>query len=106
MMYAPVMIAANMIQSGRPDCIDTSKLQDFYIGGTCVFSDTIIGIRDLLPGTNVFQTYGLTELAGTLTIFKPCDEKDVIQLHMKPLSCGKPVPGFWYKVNDFMKFNF
>lgn len=90
--------AISMIKEGRPDGIDTTSLLDFLIGGGHLSAENLLSLRDLLPGTNVFVGYGQTEVAGSGTTFRTNLRKDVLLLHEKLKSCGRPIPGLCYKV--------
>ncbi|VEN41287.1 unnamed protein product [Callosobruchus maculatus] len=50
-------------------------------------------MRDLLPGTFVFQLYGQSEVAGALTMFNTRSVKDLLLLDKNPSSVGKVIPG-------------
>ncbi|GJQ77865.1 hypothetical protein Trydic_g16118 [Trypoxylus dichotomus] len=100
MLFLASKQTIEMIKVGRPDRIDTTGLLDVIIGGSHLLPQYVLALRDLLPGTNVFLGYGLTEVAGSLTTFRTNLRKDLFLLHNKPKSCGRPVPGFYYKVVD------
>ncbi|XP_030753772.1 4-coumarate--CoA ligase 1-like [Sitophilus oryzae] len=89
-----------MIAAGRPDDIDTSSLTGLVTGGALFFSNKLSELRDLLPGAFVFQAFGMTEVSGLSTIFNLNKTKDRLLLHYRPASCGRPVPGFNYKIVD------
>lgn len=87
-----------MLRAGRPDGIDTTSLWALMNGGGSVSELHLKEIRDLLPGTFVFQAYGQSEVAGILTLFKTNEVKESVMLYYKPNSAGTPVPGLTYKV--------
>ncbi|KAI4471466.1 long-chain-fatty-acid--coa ligase [Holotrichia oblita] len=99
MFVAPVQ-AIGMIKVGRPDDFNTTSFLDLLIGGGPISSENLLYLRDLLPGTNVFICFGQTEIAGVGTTFRTNLRKDIFILHTKPKSCGRPIPGFSYKIVD------
>ncbi|XP_060519652.1 uncharacterized protein LOC132697911 [Cylas formicarius] len=99
MFSAPIQ-AYHMLAVGRPDNIDTSSLNALVTAGSHCSVDKITELRDLLPGTYVFQGYGQTEVSGVSLFFNTNRTKDKLQLYYKPGSCGKPLPMFKYKVTD------
>lgn len=68
------------------------------VGGGSISEPHLRELRDLLPGTFVFQCYGQTEVAGQLTLFKTKDVRESLLLYYKPNSAGTPVPGMTYRV--------
>ncbi|CAH1973805.1 unnamed protein product [Acanthoscelides obtectus] len=97
-MFIPPSQMAELIACGRPENLDTSKLHCCISGGASVSEKQMREIRDLLPGTFVFQMYGQSEIAGIITIFNSNDVKDVLLLDKKPKSVGKVVAGICCKV--------
>lgn len=97
MFIAPVLAIA-MIRTGRPEGIDTTSLLEVLTGGSAMTISQMREFRDLLPGTNVTQGYGQTEVAGAITLFKSNKRRDVLLAWSRPDSCGRPIKGIWYKV--------
>ncbi|KAL1517919.1 hypothetical protein ABEB36_001619 [Hypothenemus hampei] len=87
-----------MICSTRPEGLDTSCFRTVTTGGSPFPQEQLFTLRNMLPGTFVFQCYGCTEVAGPLTLFNLNRVNDRILLNQQPNSCGRPVPGFTYKV--------
>lgn len=90
--------AIEMLKVSKLVRLNTTSFKDFFLGGTPMSGENLLALRQLLPTTNVFIGYGLTEVAGSCLVFR----KDPIiystlQQH-KLESCGQPLPGFWYKV--------
>lgn len=108
MIFLAPIQAIEMCNAGRPDSVDTTSLLELLCGGGNLQLKHIIQLRDLLPGTNVTQVYGQTEIAGAITIFNSSKRKDVLLSYYKPESCGRPIRGIWYKVlliiNIFLLF--
>lgn len=97
MFLAPNQAIA-MLKEGKYDHIDPSSLKEFIIGGAPISSENLKAIRELLPDTNVFSAFGQTEIAGIGTVFRKSESDYLALLEKKPKSCGKPIPGIWYKV--------
>lgn len=88
-----------MCNAGRPDSVDTTSLLELLCGGGILPLKHNLLLRDLLPGTNITQVYGQTEIAGAITIFSTKKRKDILLAYYKPESCGRPIRGLWYKVS-------
>nr|CAH7742818.1 unnamed protein product [Callosobruchus chinensis] len=99
-MFVPPSQMAELIACGRPENLDTSRLHTCVSGGAATSETLMKEIRDLLPGTFVFQMYGQSELAGAITMFNASSVKDVLLLDKKPSSVGKVIPGICCKVVD------
>lgn len=104
MFLIPVQ-AIEMCNVGRPDSVNTTSLLELLYGGGRLPLKHILQLRDLLPGTNITQVYGQTESAGAITIFNSKKRKDVLLAYYKPLSCGRPIRGIFYKVVAY-SYNF
>lgn len=87
-----------MIKVGRPEKLDTTSLWTVLTGGATLSEFYLKKLRDLLPGTFIFQGYGQTEAGGILTLFKTRDAKERMLLYNKPNSVGTPFSGISYKV--------
>ncbi|XP_022910019.2 luciferin 4-monooxygenase-like [Onthophagus taurus] len=99
MFVAPSQAMA-MMKHGKPEGLNTATLYDLMVGGGPMSSENMMAFKDLFPGTNVGLVYGQTEVAGLITIFKPAVRKDIILMHSKPSSSGRPSFGMWFKVID------
>uniref|UniRef100_A0A6P7GR32 Uncharacterized protein LOC114341894 n=1 Tax=Diabrotica virgifera virgifera TaxID=50390 RepID=A0A6P7GR32_DIAVI len=100
-LFVPPLLATAVLKVGRPEGLDISSFRNFIIvGGYCPKS-LLLDLRDLLPGTFVSSSYGLTEVSGALTVFKTssCEEvKERLYLQSKPTSVGLIIPGIKAKV--------
>uniref|UniRef100_A0A6P7GFQ1 4-coumarate--CoA ligase-like 7 n=1 Tax=Diabrotica virgifera virgifera TaxID=50390 RepID=A0A6P7GFQ1_DIAVI len=96
---APILAAA-LLKVGRPDGLDTSSLWNFVISGDYFPKSLLLELRNLLPGTFVFNAYGQTEVSGILTVFKSSSDKEALYLHSKPTSVGLIIAGIKAKVVD------
>lgn len=92
--------AISMVKAGRPEGLDTTTLHEVITGGSAMSRKQFLDFRDLLPGTHLSQGYGQTEVAGVITKFNFARRKDVVLGFKNPESCGRPLPGIWYKVRD------
>lgn len=54
--------------------------------------------RQIFPNTLVVSGYGVTELGGGATGYQLTNPKDIQFMMQKPISTGRPLPGFAYKV--------
>ncbi|KAL1517920.1 hypothetical protein ABEB36_001619 [Hypothenemus hampei] len=88
----------DMIYVSRPGGLDTSSLQVLIIIGGSLSKEKLLTLRDMLPRTSVFQGYGCTETAGPITMYNLNKVNDRLLLYHLPSSCGRPLPGFTYKV--------
>lgn len=95
---APVL-GFSLVKFGRPEGIDTSRLSDVIVGGGPATSEQMTDLRRVLPGANVTLGYGMTELVGIGTAFKPNVSKDMELTLKYPNSSGVPMPGLTFKVN-------
>lgn len=87
-----------MTKQGRPDNLDTTSLSVCITAGGSLGEQYIKQLRDLLPGTFLFQVYGQTEISGIFTMFYINKVKDCLLLHYRPNSAGKIVAGITAKV--------
>lgn len=92
------MQAISMKKAGRPVALNTTSLRTVTTGGVSIPEYHLKELRDLLPGTLVYQSYGLSETAGAVALFKPNDLKENLLIRRKPNSVGTPAPGLSYKV--------
>ncbi|XP_050311850.1 uncharacterized protein LOC126747336 isoform X2 [Anthonomus grandis grandis] len=99
LFLAPIQ-AYGMIDAGRPENTLTSSLHLTLTGGMQFSLEKLYSLRDLLPGTFVFQIYGCTEISGIGMSFNLNRSKDRLLLNYRPKSVGRPVPGLRYKVVD------
>lgn len=82
-----------------PPGINMQSLRLLVTAGESLSSDVMLRLRANYPNTLIVQGYGSTECAGVISLFRKSDPEDVALLTNKPRSCGRPVPGFSYKVN-------
>lgn len=99
LMLIPIM-ALEWLKSERPEKIDLKGLQCLRISGLPASGDLILALREMLPGVEVYQTYGQTELCSLATSFKDLDCKHRALFNKNPGSSGLPIRGFSYKVVD------
>ncbi|XP_050517591.1 uncharacterized protein LOC126892162 isoform X1 [Diabrotica virgifera virgifera] len=99
-LFGAPSLAAALLKVGRPDGLDTSSLWSFIVGGGYFPKPLLLELRDLLPGTFVYNAYGQTEVSGVSTTFKTANVKDTLYLHSKPTSVGMVIPGIKAKVVD------
>ncbi|CAH1119888.1 unnamed protein product [Phaedon cochleariae] len=92
--------AADMVNLGRPDGLDTTSLWSCMTGGAAISEKCLADFRDLLPGTFVYQVYGQSEVAGIISLFNTYEVKESLYLHYKPRSVGLVAPGLRCKVVD------
>lgn len=80
-----------------PQCreFDSSSLKCLLVGGGPLSEEQMRALREMLPTTSVYNVYGMTEIAGGITMFREIDYDLALA---KPLSCGKPLPGTKYRV--------
>lgn len=98
MFLAPIQ-SFSLYKSGRPECINITNFEHLLIGGGYVSKEQIHEIRSILPGTIVMLAYGLTEICGLASLFKPHNPEDMMMVYERSGSSGRPLPGFSYKVN-------
>ncbi|XP_017786045.1 PREDICTED: 4-coumarate--CoA ligase-like 5 [Nicrophorus vespilloides] len=89
-----------IIKAGRPEGVDTTSLHDIIIGGGPLSAENNMLMGDLVPGAFVHLAYGQSEATGLLTCFRPSDRRDVLHMHKKYSSCGRPLSGIQYKIVD------
>lgn len=92
-----------MKKAGRPVHSNTTSLRTLTIGGNSISEQHLKELRELLPGTLVYQSYGLSETGGAVTLFKPNVLKDNLLICRKPNSVGPLAPGLRCKVSIFEK---
>ncbi|KAF5281149.1 hypothetical protein FQA39_LY17881 [Lamprigera yunnana] len=84
----------------KPNGVDTESLKHLGVVGSNLTVPHLAKIKTMFPTTEVYQGYGLTEMCVACTIFKPSSPKDRELAKAKPTSCGRGIPGVWYKVVD------
>lgn len=90
--------AIALLKTFKPRSVSTDSLKIIYAGGGHISPENLSCLRELLPNVDVLLVYGQTEIAGFGFIFKTTSKEDMVLAKRKPKSCGKPIPGFWYKV--------
>ncbi|XP_049819052.1 luciferin 4-monooxygenase isoform X2 [Aethina tumida] len=90
----------NKLRMIKKPIVDLSNLK-VVLTGSCPISETMmITLKDYFPNTVIIHAYGQTECGGLLSSFDVNNKLDLLGQLKHPLSCGKPVPGIWYKVVD------
>ncbi|KAI4471465.1 long-chain-fatty-acid--coa ligase [Holotrichia oblita] len=92
--------ATLLIKSNKPPHLKFESLKHVTIGGAPVSLNLFNGLEKTFPRAKVIQGYGWTEVGGIITISSPNSSQDLMLLENKPLSCGRPIPGIWYKLVD------
>lgn len=88
-----------MCKDGRPADADISSLLLVVLTGAPVTLNQIKYFRSCFPNTILANVHGQTELCGQTLAFRPdLNPKDTKFLMEKPLSVGKPMPSYSYKV--------
>ncbi|KAF2885745.1 hypothetical protein ILUMI_20428, partial [Ignelater luminosus] len=90
----------DMCKNGKPSDADTSSLVVVALAGAPLTEEQILHIRRCFdfPNALVMNTYGQTETSVNTLGFNPArDPNDMKFLTDKPLSVGRPMPGFTYK---------
>ncbi|KAL3269432.1 hypothetical protein HHI36_008502 [Cryptolaemus montrouzieri] len=87
-----------LLKTPKPPNVDTSSLKVVVTGGSGLKDTVIYGLRELFPGSLVFQTYGQTETGGLIIMWSTDNPKEVALMNAKPDSSGIPYSGFWYKI--------
>lgn len=95
------LIATQIIaHQNAPKGVKTSFLKQYITAGEFASPSLLQCIRTHFPQAAVCQIYGLTETTGFITSFCFKDTVDRRLMEIKPASCGRPMPGFEYKVID------
>lgn len=82
---------------------DTRSLEVLAISGSSLPKDKLIEVKYVFPNTRIFQMYAMTEAGGPVTFFNLKDNYHLFILHNYPSTCGKPLPGFSYRVRWKLK---
>ncbi|KAB0791588.1 hypothetical protein PPYR_03388 [Photinus pyralis] len=103
--YKPTLIAAVpfhlvSVSNARPIDVDTSSLVHILVGGAALIESQLKTIRKAFPDSELYTGYGQTEMAVTITVFKPNSPRDRELIRKKPTSCGTGCPGISYKIVD------
>ncbi|KAF2892031.1 hypothetical protein ILUMI_14142 [Ignelater luminosus] len=89
-----------MLAVGKPEGIDTRSLKDINLGGAAILEDQMQKIREMIPGTRINLSYGMTEVIGFLSCFNLNRPEDVVFADKKTDFSGKEIPDFSYKIVD------
>lgn len=92
-MLVPLVIHRLVEIAENNEEVNLSSLRTISYGSSCVSSKLLQRCNDVL-GCDLFQVYGMTEMAGSLTSLTVEDHADPALLD----SVGKPVPGVFLKV--------
>lgn len=100
-LYCTSTEAIGLYYSKPEDLVPSINV--LMLGGTCITTDYLNKIRNSMPKTKVFFSYGQTEVGVV------CNFADPISFG-KPQSVGTPLPGYIYKVvnpdtGEHMGFN-
>ncbi|XP_019875437.2 luciferin 4-monooxygenase-like [Aethina tumida] len=90
----------NKLRMNKRPSVDLSNLK-VVLTGSCPISETMmVTLKDYFPNSVILQGYGQTESSGILSSIDVSNRIEVLEQLKHPLTCGKPVPGVWYKVVD------
>ncbi|KAK5640145.1 hypothetical protein RI129_010956 [Pyrocoelia pectoralis] len=96
---SPMQIAA-LLQFPPPPQEDLSSLFAIVFGGCPMPEHQLMKLRSYLPNTIVLYVYGLTEISTSGLGFDLSSRHDLQFCVEKPTCCGRPLPGFAYKIVD------
>ncbi|KAF2902427.1 hypothetical protein ILUMI_03757 [Ignelater luminosus] len=97
MLFLSTTLLATICNNKKPENADGSNLKLISAGGSTIYKEQLDKIKQLFPTTIVFSDYGQTELGGGCLTFSLNEMDYLIE---KPTSCGKPQPGYTYKIVD------
>lgn len=80
---------------------DISTLTTLVVGGGYIAAEQVKALMKKMPGTNIFNIYGLTEAHGALTAFDVEDPEEKEMMRSNPKSVGRLLPGITCKVIQF-----
>jgi len=93
-LLVPAVVLA-LVQHPDAERADLRSLRRLLYGASPIAEATVLRAKALLPGTELWQLYGLTETTGGGTYLPPA-------LHEGPgaklRSCGRPYPGFELRI--------
>lgn len=99
-MFLNLKATKAIAHTGPPKGLSTNSVRQFLTAGEFASSGLLQQICKHFPAATVAQGYGMTEAFGFITCFCFKDLEDRRLMATKPESCGKPVPGFDYKIVD------
>lgn len=99
-MFLNPIATQTIAQSTIAEGVSTSSLKQYITAGEFTSPVSLQRIRKHFPQAAVCQIYGLTETTGFITSFCFKNAEDRRLMKTKPASCGRPMPGFEYKVVD------
>lgn len=74
------------------------NLNTWVFGGQAVTAKQMCKIQSLFPNSPIHLAYGMTEVAGFISVFEPKRDKKLYYLK-DAVSSGKPLPGLSMKVS-------
>ncbi|XP_018564721.1 4-coumarate--CoA ligase 1 [Anoplophora glabripennis] len=80
--------------------VDTSSLKHMATGSAPVTKKLMDELREALPSAAVVQCYGQSEALGMIASFNIGDPKEMELQKIKPLSSGKVLPKYNWKIVD------
>jgi acyl-CoA synthetase (AMP-forming)/AMP-acid ligase II len=83
-----------LARRGIPDHIDLDALRAITSSGGPLSDDTVRAVTNLLPSTQLYSMYGLTESSTRVTFLPP------EWLHAKRGSVGRPLTGVCIEIRD------
>ncbi|XP_023311202.1 4-coumarate--CoA ligase 1-like isoform X5 [Anoplophora glabripennis] len=86
--------------AARQKDVDTSSLKYMMTGSAPVTKKLMEELTEAFPSATVMQGYGQSEASGMIAIFNVNDPKEIKLQKVKPLSCGKVLPEYNWKIVD------
>ncbi|XP_056648186.1 uncharacterized protein LOC130452776 [Diorhabda sublineata] len=84
----------------KPADVDASSLDSFLVGSCAVPLKLMTSLFEILPHAKIVQGYGQTEAGSLITMFNVTSPEEYALQLKKPLSCGKMLKGFQWKIVD------
>nr|CAH7743720.1 unnamed protein product [Callosobruchus chinensis] len=88
-----------LVKTGKPENANPKCLLRIVTGGSPLANKYFFALQDMLPNTDILQTYGQTEV-GVLAAFQLHNKSQRERYMMHPDTVGVPIRGVWYKVVD------
>lgn len=104
MIITTVYQLCQMIKHPIEKDTDLSSLFFIMISGATLPLEIISRIKKMIPNLLIIQGYGLTEVCGLSLVFDLAQPEEQEWHKKKPVSCGTPIKGIWYKVESKKKF--
>lgn len=83
--FAPPTVLINLLRCEDFDKRNLTSLQKIYYGASIMPGPVLEELRQRLPGVQLYNCYGQTEMAPVATVLFPHEHA------ARPASCGKPV---------------